>query len=132
MVEEKAAGVYNANGLPGKLTMQDLLEACKDAGNSDAAFTWATEDFLLLEEVAPWSQMPLWLPEAAAPHLKGFMFINSDKAMAAGLTLRSLSDTIGDTLNWFQATRAHEELKAGIDAGKEQSLLNKWHRLLTS
>jgi 2'-hydroxyisoflavone reductase len=126
MVEEKAAGVYNANGLPGKLTMQYVLETCKDVSNSDASFTWASENFMLQEEVAPWSQMPLWLPEEAAPHLKGFMFINSDKAIATGLMFRPLIDTVRDTLTWFQATRTNEALKAGIDADKEQSLLDKW------
>jgi len=69
--------------------------------------------------------MPLWLPEEAAPHLKGFMFINCDKAVQAGLQYRPLTNTIRDTLTWYQ-TSANKELKAGIDAEKEQTLLRKW------
>jgi 2'-hydroxyisoflavone reductase len=72
--------------------------------------------------------MPLWLPEEAAPHLKGFMFINCDKAFKAGLTLRSLGETIRATLNWAQTELTNEGLKAGIDRNREQTLLHKWHK----
>ena len=69
--------------------MQTVLEECKLASDSDAIFTWASEDFLLKENVSAWSEMPLWLPEEAAPHLKGFMFINCDKAIAVRPSLSS-------------------------------------------
>ena len=132
MVEQRATGAYNAHGRPSAITMQKVLEECKSASDSDAAFTWVTEDFLLQEQVAPWSELPLWLPEEAAPHLKGFMFINPDKAIAAGLTFRSLRDTIAATLTWYQTNRANDELKAGLDRDKERALLYKWHELNTS
>lgn len=127
MAERKAAGIYNTNFTPGQLTMQSVLEECKVAGDSNASFTWASEDFLLRENVSAWSAMPLWLPEEAAPHLKGFMFINCDKAIAAGLRFRPLNETIRDTLTWYQTERSSEELKAGIAGDKEQALLRKWH-----
>lgn len=127
MIEKKLSGIYNANGLPGKLTMQDLLEASKVASGSNAQFTWVDEKFLLDEKVAAWSEMPLWLPEEAAPHLKGFMFVNTDKAVAAGLTYRPISETIRDTLIWYRAEHANDQLKAGIDPGRERELLQKFH-----
>ena len=127
MAEQKATGIYNANHAPEKLTMQSVLEACKVVSASDATFTWASEDFLLQENVSAWSDMPLWLPEDAAPHLKGFMFINCDKAITDGLRFRPLSETIRDTLTWYQATCLNQDLKAGIDSDKEQALLRKWH-----
>ena len=127
MAEGKATGIYNTNVAPEKLTIQSVLEACKVASDSDATFTWASEEFLLRENVSAWSNMPLWLPEEAAPHLKGFMFINCDKAIAAGLRFRPLSETIRDTLTWYQTARPDEELKAGIDSDREQALLRKWH-----
>jgi 2'-hydroxyisoflavone reductase len=127
MIEQRAAGVYNANGPTNSVTMQSVLEECRSVSDSNASFTWASEDFLLQEKVSAWTEMPLWLPEEAAPHLKGFMFINCDKAVRAGLRHRPLSDTIRDTLTWHQTSRANAELKAGIDAQKEQTLLRKWH-----
>ena len=65
------------------------------------------------------------LPEEAAPHLRGFMFINADKAIAAGLNFRSLSDTISDTLAWRQANQTNEQLSAGLTSDKERMLLSK-------
>jgi 2'-hydroxyisoflavone reductase len=79
------------------------------------------------EQIVPWSEMPLWMPEEAAPHLKGFMFLNCDKAVSSGLSLRPLRDTIRDTLNWSQQTRQDENLRAGLGRDKEQALLRKWH-----
>ena len=133
MTERQAMGVYNANGLPKTVTMEKLLEECKTVSGSDASFTWVDEDFLLEEKVAAWTEMPLWLPEEAAPHMKGFMFINCDKAAAAGLNLRPLKETIKDTLGWYQANRPNEELKAGINRDKEHDVLRKWreHEVLT-
>jgi 2'-hydroxyisoflavone reductase len=126
MIERRAAGVYNANGPTNSVTMQDVLDQCKSVSDSDASFTWVSEDFLLQENVSAWTEMPLWLPEDAAPHLKGFMFVNCDKAVQAGLRHRPLAGTISDTLTWYQSSDANEELKAGIDAEKEQTLLRKW------
>lgn len=127
MIERKQTGVYNANGLPNRLTMQSVLEECKSVSQSDATFTWASEAFLLQENVASWSDMPLWLPQEAAPHLKGFMFVSPDKAVRDGLRFRPVRDTISDTLQWAQADLAGKELKAGLNPDREQSLLRKWH-----
>ena len=125
MIERNETGIYNANGLPGRLTMGDFLDECRAASRSDASFTWASEDFLLRENVAAWSDMPLWLPEEAAPHLKGFMFINCDKAVGAGLNFRSLHDTIAATLAWYQTNPSHQ-LKAGLDSNREKSLCHRF------
>jgi 2'-hydroxyisoflavone reductase len=127
MIEKKLTGVYNANGLPGRVTMQDVLEEAKVTSGSDATFTWVEENFLLEEKVAAWSEMPFWLPEEAAPHLKGFMFVNTDKAVGAGLVFRSLSQTIRDTLTWHQTNQTEAKLKAGIDRDRERDLLQKFH-----
>ena len=127
MIERNQTGIYNANGLPGSLTMEGVLQECRAVSGSDASFTWVSEDFLLQENVAAWSEMPLWLPEEAAPHLKGFMFVNSDKAIDAGLTFRSLSDTVSDTLSWRETDYSDDKLKAGIDPENEERLLRRWH-----
>jgi 2'-hydroxyisoflavone reductase len=125
MIERKQTGVYNANGLANTFTMQDVLEECKAVSGSDATFTWVGESFLLEENVAAWSDMPLWLPEEAAPHLKGFMFVSYEKAVGEGLRFRLLRETIAGTLQWAQGYSG--DLKAGISAEREQMLLSKWH-----
>jgi 2'-hydroxyisoflavone reductase len=129
MTERGETGVYNANGLPNNLTMGSLLEECKAVSGSDASFTWVDEDFLLQEKVAAWSEMPLWMPVEAAPHMKGFMFTSCDKAVAAGLSFRPLSDTSKDLLAWRETNCPDESLKAGIDSERERILLHKWHEI---
>jgi 2'-hydroxyisoflavone reductase len=124
MIEEKRVGVYNCNGVPGAVTMGRLLDECRAVSASDASFTWVDEDFLLQQQVGAWSELPLWVPESEES-LKGFMFISSDKAIDAGLTFRSLKETVGDTLTWWQSTAAIEPMKAGLDPEKEQRLLNE-------
>ncbi|HWW61721.1 MAG TPA: epimerase, partial [Thermoanaerobaculia bacterium] len=115
MLEEQRTGVYNATGLPGELTMERLLEAC----GRDASLRWVSDEFLLQQKVTPWTEMPLWIPEEAAPHRKGFMFINCDKALAHGLRFRPLEETIRDTLLAYD----NHELKAGLDPARERELL---------
>jgi len=125
MIERSAAGAYNTHGKPNTLTMQGLLDECKNVSQSDAHFTWASEEFLLEQQVAAWTEMPLWLPEVAAPHLRGFMFISPRKAIAEGLTFRPVGDTIRDTLVWFRTNHLDEPLKAGLNSDKERALLGK-------
>jgi hypothetical protein len=131
MIERQAAGVYNANRLPQTITMSDVLDECRLVSGSDASFTWVSETFLRNEQVAAWSEMPLWLPEEEAPQLRGFMFVNCDKAFAAGLHVRPLRETLGDTLSWAKHKLTGTALKAGIDAAREQDLLRKWQLLLS-
>lgn len=127
VIERQETGVYNASGLPGKATMEGLLAECKIVSGSDTFFTWIDEDFLLKDQAVALSELPLWLPEKAAPHLKGFMLVNCDKALAAGLKFRPLAQTIRDTLFWRRESLADKPLQAGLDAEKEQTLLLRWH-----
>ena len=123
MTERKETGAYNANRPPESFTMKNVLDECRTVSHRDASFAWANEEFLLQNGVAAWAEMPLWLPEEAAPHLKGFMFLNCDKAVAAGLKLCALTDTIAATLTWYRADP--HELKAGLSSEKEEALLRK-------
>jgi len=87
MIEQKRAGVYNADGRPNVVTMQDRLSECKTVSGSDASFTWADENFLLKEEVNSWTDMALSLPESE-PQVRGFMFGSCDKSFESVLTTR--------------------------------------------
>jgi 2'-hydroxyisoflavone reductase len=124
MAEENQTGIFNANWKSLDLTFGALLEEIKSATGSDARFTWASEDFLRAENVAPWSEMPLYLYESDRDW-QGFLAVNVDRALAKGLEFRPLRDTIRATLNWRKTI--NEELKAGISAERETELLEKWH-----
>lgn len=126
MVENRGTGIFNASCKPSSLKMKNVLDESKIVSGSDASFTWVDETFLFEEKVLGWSHMPLWFPESAT-QFNGFMFINCDKAFAAGLTSRPLSATISDTLEWYRAQNVDEPLKAGISSDRELELLKKWH-----
>ncbi len=119
-VEANVTGVFNVTGPANPLTMVDFLQACVDATNSDATFTWADEQLLITHNVAPFVEMPLWVPAAHA----GMMQANCSKALVNGLTFHPLQETIADTMAW-QATRDDGyEWRAGLAEKRERELLD--------
>lgn len=122
MIEVRQTGIYNATGAEDGLTMGHLLEECRRVSGSDAKFTWASEEFLLDQKVRPWSEMPLWVPK----DYDGLFLVNNDKAITAGLTFRSLSDTIRDTLTWDATRSSNIERRAGLDPVRERELLESF------
>lgn len=124
MAAQGGSGVYNATGPDYRLTMDVLLETCKQVSQSDAQFTWVSEAFLLEHEVSPYMEMPLWVPAEYA----GFGSFDVRKAVSAGLTFRPLAETVRDTLEWEQ-NREHapdEKLRGGMTAARETELLQAW------
>jgi len=123
MAEENENGTFNAAGKPFDLTFERMLEETRSVSQSDAEFVWAGEEFLKRENVAVWSEMPLYLPESDADW-QGFFSANIDKALAKGLKFRALRETIRAVLNWRETNA--DELKAGISDAREAELLKKW------
>lgn len=122
--EQRLTGPYNVTGPENRLTMQTLLETCQRVSPSDASFTWVDEKILLEKEVAPFSEMPLWVPAEMA----GMEMVNCGKALAAGLKIRPLSTTIRDTLNWHQTRPADHQWRAGLTPEREAELLSAWRQ----
>jgi 2'-hydroxyisoflavone reductase len=129
MVEARRTGIYNATGPAYQLTMGDMLEACRPGSGSHARFTWVDEAFLLAHGVAPWSELPLWLPESD----NGVMAAICGRAIAAGLDFRPLAETVRDTLAWLRSDKAPAEgdlskieLRAGMTLAREAELVAGW------
>ncbi len=131
MAEQRATGVFNAVGPKSKLTMREMLKgiasAVKEQVKATPQFTWADADFLAAQKVSPWSDMPVWVP--ARGDSKGFAEININKALAKGLTFRTVSDTARATLQWFhqQPAARQAKLRAGLTAAREAAVLAAWH-----
>jgi 2'-hydroxyisoflavone reductase len=118
--EARIVGVFNATGAEDGLTFGRMLDVCKTISGSDVRFTWIDESYLLENRVQPWSELPLWIPDAD----NGIFEVRNGKAMAAGLTFRPLTDTVRDTLQWDRTRPQSEPLKAGLSHDREQQLLN--------
>jgi 2'-hydroxyisoflavone reductase len=124
MMEDERTGVFNATGPDGLLEMQEVLHTCQDALDVEANLIWVEETFLLDHSVAPYSEMPLWLPDAVA----AMSSANCQKAYSAGLTTRSLTDTVRDTLSWAKTFPSDRSLRAGMPKNREQALLKAWRQ----
>jgi 2'-hydroxyisoflavone reductase len=127
MVERRETGMYNATGPDKTLGVGAMLEGIKAANKSNANFTWVNTDFLEAQKVAPWSDMPVWVPPRGEG--AGMGRISIKRALSQGLTFRPLADTARDTLAWFKAQPPErQKLKAGISAEREAEVLAAWHK----
>ena len=121
-LEAGAAGTYNANGPAGALDLRTVLEACRAEAGGDARLVWAPTPFLEAQGVAPWSDLPLWVP--AGGDFAGANAVSVERAAAAGLRARPLADTVAATLAWYRAERGLEDpLRAGMAPERERELL---------
>ncbi len=125
LIEINAQGVYNVTGPKKPATLGSLLIACREAAISEANFIWVDEKFLLNEGVNPWTDLPLWVPQSD-PAFAGFYSININKALTGGLTFRSLSKTVNDTLDWLKTRPPEENLRTGLSLSQETAILLKY------
>jgi 2'-hydroxyisoflavone reductase len=105
------------------MTMGTLLDATRAVSRSDAEFHWMSDDALLGHAVAPWTELPLWIPEHDAD-FGGLMLGTDDRAIDAGLVKRPIEDTIAATLAWARSPDARTpKAVATMTAGREADLL---------
>ncbi|MEN8006322.1 MAG: twin-arginine translocation signal domain-containing protein [Candidatus Krumholzibacteriota bacterium] len=126
--EKDINGLFNATSPPEELTMGELFDTCKSVSGSDATFTWVDTEFLEENEVAAWSDMPVWVPLKGDD--AGHPFVNVDRALKAGLTFRPISETVRGTLDWWATVsqeRKDKPMISGVTAEREAELLAKWH-----
>lgn len=119
--ERGLAGTFNAVDEP--VSRETLLAACRAATDTESELVWVDPDFLVEHEVGQWMELPLWLHDA---EYGGMLRTPSDKAFAAGLATRPLTETAKDTLEWVRSGEAPIEPPAGLDREKEQRLLDAW------
>ncbi len=126
MAEQGATGIYNATGPAQRLTIGEMLSVIKSALGSNAKFAWAPANFLEAQKVAPWSDMPVWVPPTGEDG--GMGQISIQRALEKGLTFRPLAETARDTLAWFkgQPKERQEKLKAGLTPEREAEVLAAW------
>jgi 2'-hydroxyisoflavone reductase len=124
--ERELGGPYNLVSPPGHATMARLLEACVQVTGSDAELRWTDPDTILAAGIAPWTELPVWLPQGEdydALHLG-----NVDKALSTGLRCRSVEETVADTWAWLQtldgkAPQRPDRPPVGLDPELEARVL---------
>ena len=116
-------GIFNAAGFAEPLTMEAMLEGCKSELGAECSFTWTSEEFLLANQVRPFSELPFWLPTGAAHHYP------NQRGIEAGMKFRPISETIRATAEWFFETRdeSYKWRAYGMQPEREADLLAAWH-----
>lgn len=113
----RTAGRFNTTGPTRPATFADLIEATASA---DVEPVWAPAAFLAEHGVAPWTDMPCWLPR---DHEAAILRMDLDRAIAAGLTTRPLAETAADTRAWLEASGRAPPFECGLAAERERELL---------
>lgn len=121
LLDDDVGGVFNVVDAP--TTMEALLQACADAAGVAPALKWVDVASLQARGLQPWSDLPLVLPDDAEH--AGFMRTRADRARAAGLITRPMTQTVRDTLAWWRTLPPAQQVfdKAGLSAGREAAAL---------
>jgi 2'-hydroxyisoflavone reductase len=127
LAERRSGGVFNAAGPESALTMERFLATCREVAGSNARFVWLDEAFLLEQKIAPFSELPLWVPEA----FQAFETVNSARAFAAGLACRPLAETVRAVLDWARTAgprpvRAGVPIPPALTREREVEVLRAW------
>jgi 2'-hydroxyisoflavone reductase len=124
LAEGGTAGAFNGVGPASPLSTAEMLYGIRAITASKVRFTWVPTPFLKKHGVKPYSDMPIWTPNDP------LAAVDNSRAIASGLTFRSLAETSLDTLHWHRTrpAEAQAELRTGIKADREREVLEAWHR----
>ena len=124
LVENEDYGIYNGVGLASLPSMAEMLYGIRAATTRPVKFTWVPIPFLREQNVQPYSDMPIWLPDDP------LSAVDNSPAIASGLSFRALAVTVADTLAWYKTLPAERqaELRIGIKPDREKMVLQAWHR----
>jgi len=125
-LENNNYGTYNAISDSKQETVKDMLASCQKASKSDAKFIWADTEFLTQQQVRPWADMPVWVPNQG--EMAGMSQVDVSKALSAGLSVRDRELTAFDTLKWFseQPEERRAKLRAGLSSEREVEVIQAW------
>lgn len=131
LAESKTLGLFNAIGPAKPMTIAEMLYGVKSITATPGRFTWVPWAFLQEQGIRPWRHMTVWQPPYGAT--AGYQRRSAAKAIANGLTFRSVADTAKTTLDWHRTRPAEEQAATlrgainGLDLQREAEVLAAWH-----
>lgn len=120
----QARGTYIATGPEQRLSLGAFFDACEQTVGRDCEVVRVEEIVLEKAEVAPWTELPLWVP-SHKKNFAGMMRLDRRKAVDAGLKHRAIEVTIADTLKWDQTRDPSAPRLAGLSKEREALLLRQ-------
>ena len=127
LCEGDRGGTFNAASPASHWTFGDLVDTCMAAASSPPEPVWVDEATLEPFHVAPWVGLPLWLPASENDHA-GFLHIDTQRAMQAGLVTRPLSQTVADTAAWLATRDNRHAWQHVLSDARERQILSALKR----
>lgn len=126
--ETRVGGIFNTVSRAGHTTMGGLLDAAVRATGSAAELVWLTPEQIATAEIAPWSELPIWVPPDGP--LAGLHNCDVTAAIEAGLRCRPVVETVNDTWTWLQAEGPPEQRADrpahGLEPQREASIIQRY------
>ncbi len=126
LLESGTGGVFNIAGPASTMTQEAFLHGLRFCTGAPVEFTWV-DDYEFLKEHGLYFVTPWILLEG--PNL-GYTSVNIDKALAHGLTHRSLADTHLAYREWWLSDQVPAERKANLrfplTPERESEILAAW------
>ena len=92
--EARVTGPVNVTGT---WTMGAVADACLAAAPAGTRAVWVPEQHLVAHEVGEWMELPLWIAPGT-DEASALNDVRTERAVATGLTVRPLADTVRGTL----------------------------------
>ena len=125
LIEQARSGVFNVTGPRTGMAAPEFYKRARRALNRQATLTAIDDyDFLKshqIEYAIPWSML--------AGNDDGMMSIRVTRAIAAGLSLRPVEETLRDTLAWWPSVpqERRDKPQFSITSDIEKQALDDWH-----
>lgn len=119
--EQGTAGIFNATGY--SIPLGEHLAQARLAAGHGGRLVLAAGQWLKARNISEWSgpsSLPLWLSD---PDWQGMNARSNGRAIARGLSLRPLVDTLRDTLDWEVQQGIDRQREAGLTRAEEAELL---------
>ncbi len=124
-LEEKITGYFNAVGPKDRLGVGAMVDGLKRGCDTDPKVTWVSNKFIEESGI----QVPLVPCIPPDSEAAGYGTVSNAKAIAAGMTFRSVEDTARDTLKWIEEEETDErrdQIMKILNSGNEDKLLEAW------
>lgn len=118
-VEQSLTGTFNV-AAPSR-PMAEFVDGIRSGIGATATFTYVDQEFLAPRNV----RLPMVLHPEKGP-TRGLFKVSSARALAAGLTIRPVSDTARDTLAWFKEQPAELQQAVRVDVERDAKVLSEW------
>lgn len=121
-------GAWNTISRPGAWSWGTFLQTAREvAGAPRTRLRWTDASRVLAAVPEPWGVLPLW--PAPLDDMRAVFEVGVERALAAGLVIRPLEDTMADTWAWLQEAGGdlgdwrREVQVTGLDPHAEAALL---------